>query len=311
MNPLSGLRLDRCGGDRANPDWVRRQLTAHGCRVVPVWKDKNLIDADATGAPRLAPIAAASWLSQSPSDTFVLLGVDETGPWFAVDVSDLSIPESDPRLRRQIDKGAVFDDLRKAARLLPAFDAALGAYARGMLYWHRRHRYCGVCGSKTEVIEAGHKRRCANPTCAAEHFPRTDPAMIAHVHQGDRCLLGRNPRFPERMYSTIAGFVEPGESLEDCVIREVHEETGITVGNVRYHSSQPWPFPASLMVGFLAEAETDRIWTDGDEIEHALWISREDLLAERARGKEAEIQLPPRLSIARRLIDHWLDDWAA
>ncbi len=153
------------------------------------------------------------------------------------------------------------------------------ALARAMVWWHSRHRFCGVCGSPTLSEEAGHMRRCTNPECKAMHFPRTDPAVIMLVTDGERALLGRNKNFPPGMYSTFAGFVEPGESLEDAVAREVREETGIEVGQVIYHSSQPWPFPANIMLGFHAEAMSSEIAVDYGELEDAKWFERDWLLA--------------------------------
>jgi len=176
------------------------------------------------------------------------------------------------------------------------------AYARGILHWHRQTRFCGVCGSPTELREAGHLRVCTNPACAAHHFPRTDPAVIMLVSRGDRCLLGRKSEWPDGMYSTLAGFVEPGESLENAVAREVMEETGVAISNIRYHSSQPWPFPASLMLGFYATAETEEINYDPAELEHARWFTR----AELADGGAGIRHRPRSDSIARRLIETWV-----
>jgi NAD+ diphosphatase len=179
------------------------------------------------------------------------------------------------------------------------------AYARGLMHWHARHRFCGVCGSPTESAEAGHVRRCTNPACAAMHFPRTDPAVIVLVTDGSRALLGRQKSWPPGMHSVLAGFVEPGESLEDTVRREVHEETGIVVDEITYHSSQPWPFPSSIMLGFTARAATTALHVDPDELESAAWFEREFLLNS---PENESFKLSRRDSIARRLIDDWLAD---
>jgi NAD+ diphosphatase len=180
---------------------------------------------------------------------------------------------------------------------------AILAYARGMLHWHRQHRFCGICGSPTISAEAGHVRHCTNHDCGAHHFPRTDPAVIMLVHDGDRCLLGRQAKWPKGRFSTLAGFVEPGESLEDAVAREVLEETGIRIGDVAYHSSQPWPFPGSIMLGFSAEARSTEIQVDEREIETAHWFERGWLLDHR---DDPDFHLPPADSISRRLIEDWL-----
>jgi NAD+ diphosphatase len=177
------------------------------------------------------------------------------------------------------------------------------AYARGMIWWHSRHRFCGVCGGPTESAEAGHVRRCLDAACATTHFPRTDPAVIMLVTDGERALLGRQKAWPKGQHSTLAGFVEPGECLEDAVAREVCEETGIRVEEVRYHSSQPWPFPASIMLGFTASAATTEIAVDTSELEDARWFERGWI---RRHGDDDEFRLPRRDSIARHLIEDWL-----
>jgi len=194
-------------------------------------------------------------------------------------------------------------DLRQLAGRLDRHEGALLAFARAMVFWHSRHRFCGVCGAPTQSEEAGHMRRCTDPACAAMHFPRTDPAVIMLVTDGERALMGRNKNFVPGMYSTLAGFVEPGESLEDAVAREVLEETGIAVGAVHYHSSQPWPFPANIMLGFHADATTTEIKVDYGELEDARWFERDWILA---HVDDDTFRLPRRDSIARRLVEDWL-----
>jgi NAD+ diphosphatase len=197
-----------------------------------------------------------------------------------------------------------FADLRQLAGRLERQEGALLAFARAMLFWHSRHRFCGLCGTPTRSEEAGHMRRCTDPSCHTMHFPRTDPAVIMLVTDGDRALLGRNKNFPvPGMYSTLAGFVEPGESLEDAVAREVREETAIEVAAVHYHSSQPWPFPANIMLGFYAEAATTEIAVDYGELEDARWFERGWLAS---HADDDTFRLPRRDSIARRLIGDWL-----
>jgi NAD+ diphosphatase len=229
----------------------------------------------------------------------VLLGIVEERAIFAVDLSHCEAPLDAIAATGAFD----FTDLRRVGPLLPRTEGALLAYARGIAYWHERHRFCGVCGAPTRSEEGGHVRRCTNGACEATHFPRTDPAVIMLVHDGERCLLGRKAEWPKGMHSTLAGFVEPGESLEEAVAREVFEETGIEVEEVTYHSSQPWPFPASLMLGFHARARTRTITIDADELEHAAWYERADLLA---REDDDTLRLPRRDSIARRLVEDWL-----
>ena len=205
---------------------------------------------------------------------------------------------------------AGFQELRAAGPLLPPQEASLAAYAVGLVRWHDRHRFCGVCGTPTEVIEAGHKRICPNPDCRAEHFPRTDPAVIVLVEHEGSCFLAHNARHRAGMHSTLAGFVEPGESLEAAVAREIMEEAAIELTRISYHSSQPWPFPASLMIGFTADAASRDFRLDGVELVEGGWFSRADLLAVRRAESDADpaisISLPNALSISRRLIEDWL-----
>jgi NAD+ diphosphatase len=194
-----------------------------------------------------------------------------------------------------------FTDLRQVAGLLPPGEASVLAHARGMMHWRTKHRFCGVCGAPCTPRSAGHAMACT--ACNAQHFPRTDPAVIMLVVRGDSCLLGHSQRFPNTtMYSTLAGFVEPGESLEEAVRREVQEETNVRVGQVRYHSSQPWPFPSSIMLGFHAEGLSEEITIDPEELRDARWFSRDDLRNHQQLG----FSLPRVDSIARRLIEDWL-----
>jgi len=215
---------------------------------------------------------------------------------------------SDPRTpakRGTPTTGGAFADLRSIGPALARREGALLAYARGLSHWHNRHGFCGVCGAATTTSAGGHVRVCTSEPCKAEHFPRTDPAVIMLVTHGDRCLLPRSTRWPTiPMHSTLAGFVEPGESLEDAVAREVKEEVGVDVVDVRYHSSQPWPFPASIMLGFTAEARDTTITLDDEEIVSANWFDRDFL---RREHHPDEFRLPRADSIARRLIQDWVD----
>ena len=194
-----------------------------------------------------------------------------------------------------------YHDLRYLGSILPPDDANLVAQARALVLWHGAQKFCGLCGSHSRTESGGNSRICENESCAKRVFPRVDPAIIVIVENGDQCLLGRQQGWPEGRYSTVAGFVEPGESLEDAVRREVMEETNIRVSGVRYHSSQPWPFPASLMLGFRAYASSSDIQLNDGELEDARWFTRKEL-------RSGFPKLPYRVSIARRLVDHWLDE---
>ena len=311
--------FERAGLRRREPDWIRERVLDPATVFIPVWRTQNLVIEIAESEPRAASITveglAAVFGALDDIDErlargeFVFLGVIDERAHFALDVSSVETPlemlRSPALAAAGIAEAAVrFADLRQLGARLERHEGALLAFSRAMLFWHSRHRFCGLCGNPTRSEEAGHMRRCTDPACHTMHFPRTDPAVIMLVTDGDRALLGRNKNFPvPGMYSTLAGFVEPGESLEDAVAREVREETAIEVAAVHYHSSQPWPFPANIMLGFYAEAETTDIAVDYNELADARWFER-DWLASHA--DDDEFRLPRLDSIARRLIGDWL-----
>ena len=200
----------------------------------------------------------------------------------------------------------IVEDLRKYGPLLDDIDASFLALTNGMFFWHNTHQFCGSCGFKNISKEGGFVKACSNNKCGKNHFPRTDPAIITLISFQDKVLLGRSPRFPEGMYSTLAGFVEPGESLEQALEREVFEEVGIKVKNIKYFNSQPWPFPASLMLGFFAEAINEEMNIDHNEIEDAHWFSIEELKSLQHPSINGGFKLPRIDSIARRLVDTWI-----
>jgi NAD+ diphosphatase len=311
--------FERAGLRRRDTDWIRQRVLDPRSVFVPVWRTQNLVIDIADSEPRAASITVEGLLAvfgalddvddRLTRGEFVFLGFIDERAHFALDVSAVETPldmlRSPALAASGIAEAAVrFADLRQLAGRLERQEGALLAFARAMLFWHSRHRFCGLCGTPTRSEEAGHMRRCSDPACHTMHFPRTDPAVIMLVTDGDRALLGRNKNFPvPGMYSTLAGFVEPGESLEDAVAREVREETAIEVAAVHYHSSQPWPFPANIMLGFYAEAATSEIAVDYGELEDARWFER-DWLASHA--DDDNFRLPRRDSIARRLIGDWL-----
>ncbi|WP_431285947.1 NAD(+) diphosphatase [Humitalea sp. 24SJ18S-53] len=298
VNVYTGSPIDRVSNRRDDADFLAAALTDPAALFAPVWRSRSLMRGVEAGTPEavfLSPAAAdAVRMAGGP---WALLGLWGGRPVFAVDCS----AAEDPLPLLPPDLGA-FTDLRGVAGLLPAGEASVLAHARGLMHWRTRHRFCGVCGATCEPRNAGNAMTCTG--CGAQHFPRTDPAVIMLVVHGDRCLLGHSQRFPNvTMYSTLAGFVEPGESLEEAVRREVHEESGITVGAVRYHSSQPWPFPASIMLGFYGEGLSDEITIDPEELRDARWFTRAELRDPVAGG----FSLPRVDSIARRLIEDWLE----
>ncbi len=319
-NPFAGGGLDRATHLRADPRWLSDRLSDPASRVVPVWRERSLVSQaardvatradDSTYEPVLLPPAVAASASEAPED-WIFLGLDggQDGgrALFAADMSGeerVSGEEEreDPPSAVKLDGVGEFLDLRGVGAMLGQRDGSLLAYARAIVTWSRRHRFCGTCGCPTRPEQGGHVRRCDDDACGAEHFPRTDPAIIVLVTDGDRCLLGRKDIWPEGVYSTLAGFVEPGESLSEAVVREVREESGIEVGSVRYRSSQPWPFPASLMLGFRAERVGGELSVAREELVDARWFDRADF----ARRREIGLRLPGRVSISRRLIEDWL-----
>jgi NAD+ diphosphatase len=219
--------------------------------------------------------------------------------YFARDISSLADP-----LAASLASHGHFRDARSAASLLSGREIAMLGQAKALIDWHNRHQFCAQCGNPTDLADAGYRRIC--PACKAEHFPRTDPAVIMLVTAGDRCLLGRNKRFTGGHYSTLAGFLEPGETIEEAVRREVYEEVRVRVGAVAYFASQPWPFPSNLMIGCFAEADTDAIQVDGNEILAARWFDRETV-RRLLSGESNEVSLPRRDAIAFHLIRDWAE----
>jgi len=310
--------FERAGLRRRDTSWIVERIADPGSLFVPVWRNQNLVIELDGGEPRavvlpstsIAEIIGQSLVAEERLATgeVVFLGVIEERAHFALDLSPVEAPlemlHSPALAASGIEAATVrFADLRQIGPRIERQEGALLALARAMMFWHSRHRYCGLCGSPPRSEEAGHVRRCTNALCSTMHFPRTDPAVIMLVTNGDRALMGRSKNFVPGMYSTLAGFVEPGESLEDAVAREVREETGIEVGAVHYHSSQPWPFPANIMLGFHAEALTTEITVDYGELEDARWYERDWLLS---HVDDDSFRLPRLDSIARRLIGDWL-----
>ena len=290
--------LDRASHLREDASWFETLRAAQETCIVPVWRSHNLMHAE--DARALLPTLAQAADLLDIGKFAAVLGLRDGTAYVAVDLSHLE----DPYEHAFIGEHGTFEDLRKVGPVLAREEGAILAHARGLMTWHSRHGFCGVCGSPTASSHSGHQRDCTNAACGASHFPRTDPAVIMLVVKGDMCLLGRTHNFRPGMYSTLAGFVEPGESLEEAVAREVFEETGVRVGEVRYLGSQPWPFPASVMLGFHAVAETTELRIDPKELDDARWVSRVQL----ENPRELGITLPRPDSIASRLIQAWLDE---
>ena len=293
---MSELRLSRATHDRSahvrlDPAGLEAAWAHPQARVLQIRDSATLLLADGSDLVYVTPDQIHA--EMGPAATRLFLGFDPEGvPYFAVE-RDLEAA-ADHRVTH----------LREISSRLPAGASGLFVHAVGLANWHARHRFCPNCGSATEVIAAGHVRRC--PGCEMQQFPRSDPAVIMLVvDDADRALLGRSPAWPEGRFSTLAGFVEPGESLEQAVIREVFEEVGVVVDEVTYQASQPWPFPSSLMVGFHAHASTAEIRIDPDEIAEARWLTRAELIE---AGRRGEILMPGSISIARWLIERWFGE---
>lgn len=279
--------IDRASSLRRDRQQLVLLLETPDSVIVPVWRSKHLVSADS--APVLLDVREASALLDCGGEV-VFLGMRDRAACFAVDLSTLEQPLAHSLL---VGRGS-FADLRAIGPLLAADDAGLLGYARAMLHFHRQHLFCGRCGAQTVAREGGHVRECA--ACDNKVFPRTDPAVMILVEHEGRCLLARQPGFPRGMYSVLAGFVEPGETLEQAALRETAEEVGLEASDLRYAASQPWPFPASLMIGFLARATSDAFVLDREELEDARWVARAEL------DDPQGFFVPPPFSLAHRLI---------
>lgn len=299
---FAGGGLDRAAHLRGGEDWRA------GARVVPVWRGKICVEgSEALRLARLPGDHPALRDGAAP----VLIGLDGGQAVAAVDISAWtppSLPETqlffDPTEQIHPDlPGARFLELRGVMTALSPMEAEIAATARALTGWHAAHRFCAACGQASEPRQSGWQRVC--PACGTPHFPRTDPVVIMLIARGDRVLVGRSPGWPEGMYSCLAGFIEPGETIEAAVRREVFEETGIRVGAVRYAASQPWPFPASLMFGMAGEAETEAITLDPNELEDARWLDRAEL-AQVMAGAHTELKAPRAGAIAGWLLGEWL-----
>ena len=287
--------FDKAGHLRTNKVWLERQIASDSSRIVPIWRSRNFV-ADIEN-PRLTTVPMnKSIVDDSP--VIVFLGLFNDTAHFAVDLSHYEKPPF-------CDKGR-FADLRAIGTLLPRDESSLMAFARAHMTWHKRHKFCGCCGAATKSKNGGHVRVCTNENCKTSCFPRIDPAVIMLIHDGgDRIILGRKKTMLAGQHSILAGFVEPGESLENAVAREVFEEVGIEITDINYHSSQPWPFPANIMLGFTARATTFELNVDYNELEGgARWFAKEYL---RNSPENDTFRLPRKDSISHRLMREWME----
>lgn len=303
---LTGGALDRADHLRAKPEKIAELLSEWSARALPIWRGKALIALSDVAPPSLAwrPIDAST-LTPPPTGDRVFLGLENGAPRFAVDLSPLGDDDAPPLIAQ----AAKFIDLRSIAGELAPGDAAIIAEAKSLTDWHAAHRFCSRCGAASDSACGGWRRDCG--ACGGKHFPRTDPVVIMLVTRRgpggeDRVVLGRQRNWPPGLYSLLAGYVEPGESIEEAVRRETWEEAGLRVGRVGYLASQPWPFPSTLMIGCYAEALSDALSPDFEELEDCRWVSRSEM-AEALAGRHATLASPRRDAIAFTLLSAWAE----
>ncbi len=311
---FGGSALDRAAEIRGDADAMAAAGADPSARAILLWRGKVLIQKNRPASLLRLPLTHPI-LADARRQT-IFLGREDAAPRFAHELSDWA-PEDldvqslgaflDPseQTHPTLAEGEVFAELRRVMTWLSPRDAELAATARALFEWHRIHGFCANCGAATDMVQAGWQRACNS--CGRQHFPRTDPVVIMLITRGNQVLIGRSPGWPERMYSLLAGFVEPGETIEAAVRREVFEESGIRVGAVSYLASQPWPFPASLMIGCHGVATSEEITIDPAELEHACWISREDM-ARVFADEHPDIAPSRKGAIARFLLENWLAD---
>jgi len=295
--PFNGSLLERCERERADEPWIKQLYESDAARFLAFDDLKAAMRTHEGLTP--AYMRRLEGLFGAQDDAEVLfLGMRGAEAIFAGVITD-------QRAAQMTENGDTFIDVRTIAMQMHGPDLAIVGHARSMLSWHGKNQFCGVCGSKTVMKRGGAVRQCTNPNCGAEYYPRNDPVVIMLAHRGDQCLVGRQHRFPPKMYSALAGFLEHGESLEEAVRREMLEESGIEVGAVEYIASQPWPFEQSIMIGCLADAISTDIIIDEEELEAARWVSAAEVKAALAGDMAAPISVPPDMAIAHHLMKHW------
>jgi NAD+ diphosphatase len=301
LNTFTGNPLDRAGDRRNDPEWLVEQAANPEALALVMWQGKPLVEDHADG-PRLQWLSLPHARAVVP-DREIFLGLWKAAPVFAIEVEGAVDPTAGP-----LQGLGGFPEMREAAMVLSGPDAAMAGLAKSLFDWRARHGFCAACGQASETASGGWKRIC--PACKTEHFPRVDPVtiMLAIYKGGPEpvCLLGRQAAWPAGRMSALAGFLEPGESIEEGCAREIEEEAGLTVTSVRYHSSQPWPFPSQLMIGLFAEVDSDDARPDQTELEAVAWLTRAEAAAVLA-GTHAEIKAPPGIAIARTLLQAWVD----
>jgi NAD+ diphosphatase len=301
LNTFAGNPLDRASDRRTNVQWLAEQLASPDSLGFAMWNGRPFVEKAGEGGDLQIAYLPAKLVGElaGGQERLLFMGLWKETAVFAVDIEGGTDP-SDGALQGL----GRFEDLRAVALRVPAPDAAILATAKSMFEWRRRHKHCAACGEPSQAVDGGWKRRC--PVCEAEHFPRTDPVVIMLPYHGDRCMLGRQEAWPKGMFSALAGFLEPGESIEEACARELNEEAGLHAVRVRYHSTQPWPYPSSLMIGLIAEVEDEEGAPDQTELSEVRWFTRDEA-RELLDGKLEGVAAPNRLAIAHQLIKAWVE----
>ena len=301
QNTFAGNPLNRASERRTDTAWLAQQLAASDSLGIAIWNGKPFVEKSSDGGVQIAYLPARMVEDLAGgSEQLLFMGLWKDTAVFAVDLEGPADPADGP-----LQGLGRFEDLRAMALRLPATEAAMAATAKQMFEWRRRHRHCSACGEPSQVAEGGWKRIC--PACKAEHFPRTDPVVIMLAVHEDRCMLGRQEIWPKGMFSALAGFLEPGESIEEACARELNEEAGLKTVSVAYHSTQPWPYPSSLMIGLIAQVEDDQATPDQTELSEVRWFTRaeaRDLIA----GKVPDTFAPGAMAIAHQLLKSWAEE---
>ena len=311
-NIFSNNPLDRVSYLRSDPEWIKKMITDSKSMFVPFSKGQPFVS---TISGLTSKSAAENQLSPAwfPYNFFdnqiiensiiIFLGLLDDIAFFAIDLSKINDPENQVNL---INMGSFEDLMALSSQPIESGELAMLGQAKAIFEWHNSHTYCSRCGEKSNIVEGGYKRVCNH--CKAEHFPRTDPVVIMLATYNDQAFLGRQKRFPPGMYSALAGFIEPGESIEEAVARELNEEAGIIINDATYHSSQPWAFPNSLMIGCIAESTSEKFKLDEIEIDEGRWFQRTELKDAINGNGNSNFFVPPKMAIAHHLIKAFVEN---
>src|SRR5215469_8833495 len=302
MIPFAGNPLNRASEKRLEPKWIESRLHDPSSLIFPMWRLEPFL----LGPENSTPPIQLGLLKPGVTDVLaangapcIFLGLDGDRAVFALDISAANNPTKEGPLAGL----GFFRDARAAGQMVSIKEAAIIAQAKALIDWHQRHGFCPRCGAPTRIMDAGYRRLCDR--CNAEHFPRVDPVVIMLATDGDACLIGRGKQFPPGMFSALAGFMEPGETIEEAVRRELMEEASVKVTEVTYYATQPWPFPSSLMIGCFAKAESRAAKVDENELAEVRWLERSVARAVIAGEHVEGLRLPPPIAIAHHLIRTW------